>query len=265
MGISFWYGFGRLMGLPFHNPLGDGRRRVRRMTLPANDLKIYDRHAENWWKVDTGLSGLKLLNPPRFVYFDNFVPDWTGIEVLDIGCGGGFSSEFLAKRGARVSGIDQSSKSIDVAKKHAGKNGLNIAYRHGKAEQLPYGENHFDVVVCVDVLEHVSDLGKVVSEAHRVLKMGGLFLFDSINKTFKAKFLMIWLLEYLARRLPKGTHDWNMFIPPDILVGILTDNRFQKIEIKGFDIKAKNPKTGALKVAINDNTAVFYIGKCIKG
>lgn len=115
------------------------------------------------------------LNEPRFNFFDSYIPNWNNLRVLDVGCGGGFSCEYIANRGAIVSGIDQSAKCIEQACIHAVKNRLNIDYQYGYAEAIPFQDSTFDVVVCVDVLEHVADLVKTILEISRVLKPGGLF------------------------------------------------------------------------------------------
>ncbi len=232
--------------------------------MMANDLEIYNSEADNWWKTGGKLEVLKHFNTPRFSYFDNIITDWKAVRVLDIGCGGGFASEFMAEKGADVCGIDLSAKSIQTAEKHASDNGLEIDYRSGNANDLPYEDKTFDIVLCVDVLEHVPDLEKVISEIHRVLKDGGTFLFDTINKTFKSKFMMIWMLEYLLREIPRGVHDWNMFIKPETLTSRLTETGFKDVEIKGFDVKGKDKATGGFNVAINGNTSVMYIGSCRK-
>jgi 2-polyprenyl-6-hydroxyphenyl methylase/3-demethylubiquinone-9 3-methyltransferase len=202
--------------------------------MGPNDLEIYEREASNWWKPGSKLSTLYYFNPPRFSYFDRFIPNWENLKVLDVGCGGGFTSEFLAKRGAIVSGIDLSKSLIETAKKHAEENGLSIDYRQGRAENLEYENESFDVVICVDAVEHVSDLKKVISEIHRVLKKGGLFLFDTINKTFKSKFITIWLLEWILRKIPPGVHDWKMFIKPERLNSPLLETGFRISRLKAL-------------------------------
>lgn len=231
------------------------------MTI-ANDLGLYDREADSWWRPGSPLNVLRSMNPHRFRFFDRFQPDWRGVKVLDVGCGGGFTCEFLAARGAVVSGIDQSAATLDAAIRHAKESGLAIDYKLGVGERLPYPDASFDAVTCVDVLEHVADLEKTLSEIQRVLKPGGRFYFDTINKTLKSRFVMIWLLERITKQIPRGTHDWNMFIPPRTLLQALAGTGFEKPELAGFDIKGI--ENSAVKAEINDNLSVMYIGTAVK-
>jgi ubiquinone biosynthesis O-methyltransferase len=192
----------------------------RRLTA-RNDLSIYD-VSTDWWDGKTRwLRTLQNLVPARFAFFDPIVGDWRGLRVLDVGCGGGFMAEALAKRGAIVTGIDPSSGAIASARRHAQASDLTIAYRVGSGEHLPFADGVCDIVVCVDVLEHVEDLDQVLVEVRRVLRPGGLFLFDTINRTWLASFIMIAIGENLMRLLPRGAHDPARFIRPKELAGKL--------------------------------------------
>ena len=172
--------------------------------MKKNDLDFYDLSAENWWKTEEKIYALYHLNQPRFDFFDRYITNWQGLKALDVGCGGGFSCEFMAKRGVVVSGIDQSAKCIKTAQEHAKFCNIEIDYQPGFAENIPYYDNTFDVVICVDVLEHVADLHKTILEIYRVLKPQGFFFFDTINRNFRSRLVMIWLLEYLLREIPQG-------------------------------------------------------------
>lgn len=179
-----------------------------------NDLTIYDRVADRWWSDDIRwVRTLKNLVPGRLAWFDRHI-DWQGRDVLDLGCAGGFMAEALARRGANVTGIDPAADAIDAARAHARESGLRIGYDVGVGEALPYESASFDAVVCVDVLEHVADLTKVLSEVARTLRPGGLFLFDTINRNPLARLATITLAEDVLRLLPRGTHDPAMFIRP---------------------------------------------------
>jgi 2-polyprenyl-6-hydroxyphenyl methylase/3-demethylubiquinone-9 3-methyltransferase len=251
--------------------------------MKRNDLEYYDLNADKWWKEGETLYLSEHLNKSRFEFFEIYVPHWKGIKVLDIGCGGGLACEFLAKRGANVSGIDLSLNSIKAAQEHAKKSNLEIDYQCGVAENLPYKDNTFDVVVCFDVLEHVENWEKVICEIYRVLNKNGIFLFDTINKTFKSKFIMIWLLEDILKQIPRGLHDWNKFIQPHELMDVMGKNGFADIVIKGFDLTggtnfktlkdivlrglSKQKKGGEVEffeILINEDTSVWYIGKAVK-
>jgi 2-polyprenyl-6-hydroxyphenyl methylase/3-demethylubiquinone-9 3-methyltransferase len=184
------------------------------MTIIRNDLTIYDKVAERWWSDDIRwVRTLKNLVPGRLKWFDRHI-DWADKAVLDLGCAGGFMAEAMAARGATVTGIDPAAEAIEAARRHAADGNLNIRYDVGIGEALPYADASFDAVVCVDVLEHVADLGKVLSEVVRVLRPGGLFLFDTINRNPIARFATITIAEDLLRLLPRGTHDPTMFVKP---------------------------------------------------
>ena len=179
-----------------------------------NDLTIYDRVADNWWSDDIRwVRTLKNLVPGRLAWFDRQI-DWQGKMVLDLGCAGGFMAEALAARGAHVTGIDPAEGAIAAARAHARAQGLRISYDVGVGEALPYDTASFDAVVCVDVLEHVADLNKVLAEVARSLRPGGLFLFDTINRNPLARLATITVAEDILRLLPRGTHDPAMFIKP---------------------------------------------------
>jgi 2-polyprenyl-6-hydroxyphenyl methylase/3-demethylubiquinone-9 3-methyltransferase len=179
-----------------------------------NDLTIYDGVADQWWSDDVRwVRTLKNLVPGRLRWFDRQI-DWQRKDVLDLGCAGGFMAEAIARRGSRVTGIDPAEEAIEAARRHARTEGLEIGYDVGVGEQLPYADSSFDAVVCVDVLEHVTDLDKVLLEVSRVLRPGGLFLFDTINRNPFARFAIITIAEDLLCLLPRGTHDPSMFIKP---------------------------------------------------
>lgn len=179
-----------------------------------NDLTIYDDVATQWWSDEIRwVRTLKNMVPARLSYFDRFI-DWRGKSVLDLGCAGGFLAEALDARGACVAGIDPAEEAIAAARAHARAEGRDIRYDIGVGEALPYGDAEFDAVACVDVLEHVSDLQQVLREVARVLRPGGQFFYDTINRNPLARMAVIMMAEDVLRLLPKGTHDPDMFIRP---------------------------------------------------
>lgn len=243
--------------------------------MKKNDLGFYDRSASQWWDTEAKIYALYHLNQPRFQFFDRYVSHWQCLKALDVGCGGGFSCEYMAARGVSVSGIDQSKKCIEAATQHAIISGFEIEYRCGVAEQMPYADQSFDVVVCVDVLEHVEDVNRVIAEIFRILKPNGLFFFDTINRNFKSRLVMIWLMENTLGEIEPGVHDWNKFIKPVEIVKLLHQSGFTDVEIKGFDIFGealrlnlsnylKYKKTGTFEITINDDTSINYIGKAVR-
>ena len=188
-----------------------------------NDLTIYDAVADDWWSDEIRwVRTLKNLVPGRLSWMDHHI-DWAGKTVLDLGCAGGFMAEALDARGAHVTGIDPAEQAIAAARAHAAQAGRDIAFDTGVGEALPYDAAAFDTVVCVDVLEHVSDLTRVLAEVRRVLRPGGLFLFDTINRNPLARLATITVAEDILRLLPRGTHDPALFIKPRELRRAVTD------------------------------------------
>jgi 2-polyprenyl-6-hydroxyphenyl methylase/3-demethylubiquinone-9 3-methyltransferase len=188
-----------------------------------NDLTIYDSVGDRWWSNDIRwVRALKNLVPGRLKWFDRQI-DWQGKALLDLGCAGGFMAVAVAARGALVTGIDPAADAIDAARAHARTEGLRIGYDVGVGEALPYDDSSFDAVICVDVLEHVADLNKVLSEVARTLRTGGVFLFDTINRNPLARLATITIAEDVLRLLPRGMHDPAMFIKPRELHHAMTE------------------------------------------
>jgi 2-polyprenyl-6-hydroxyphenyl methylase / 3-demethylubiquinone-9 3-methyltransferase len=183
--------------------------------LNRNDQSLYEDHAQSWWEEPLRFQrSLKLLVRPRMQYFERVTPGWQGLDVLDLGCGGGYMTEALAQGGARLVGVDPSSASLDAARRHSAKEGLEIDYRLGVGEAIPIPDHSADRVVCVDVLEHVQDVEKVLGEVRRVLRSGGIFLFDTVNRNRLSVFLTVTMAEDILRIIPRGTHDPRKFIKP---------------------------------------------------
>lgn len=192
-------------------------------SVSRNDLSIYDQVAEHWWSDHIRwVRTLKNLVPGRLKWFDRHI-DWTGKHVLDLGCAGGFMAEALVNKCAHVTAIDPAAEAIQAARRQAALVGQDIRYDVGIGEALPYQNEAFEAVVCVDVLEHVSDLTQVIAEVTRVLKPGGVFLYDTINRNPLSQFATITVAEDVLGLLPKGTHDPALFIKPKELVRELTD------------------------------------------
>lgn len=233
--------------------------------MATNSSSIYDKIASKWWDHNQSIFFLNALNPHRFTYFDQIVFNWDKKKILDVGCGGGFTSEFLAKRGAIVTGVDQSKKLVEVASQHSKCQGLNIEYLHADARNLPLEDRSFDIIICVDTLEHIQNYHKVLSEIYRLLRPSGYFLFDTINKTFLARFVMIWVMEYLLRKIPVGVHDWQLFIPPEDLKKALEKTGFIPVYLKGLWISPIGLLTKKLHSKITASMPVMYIGSTQKG
>lgn len=211
--------------------------------MERNDQSIYHENALAWWHDPPRFMRL-LANqvPARMAYFDRLVPGWQGVQVLDLGCGGGFMAETLARREAQVTGVDPSLASLEAAQQHARSQGLDIAYRAGTGEAIPLASRSVDRVVCVDVLEHVLEVEKVLAEVRRVLRPGGIFFFDTINRNWLSRFIIVTLAENVVKALPRGAHDPTKFIRPKELqrwlekTGFSVDSsKFSGMKSTGFD------------------------------
>jgi 2-polyprenyl-6-hydroxyphenyl methylase / 3-demethylubiquinone-9 3-methyltransferase len=191
---------------------------------------MYETLGHMWWSEDAGfeLTSLRFcMNPVRYGYFRRILGELaiSGGAVLDIGCGGGYLSESFARDGFRVTGLDPASNSIAAARRHAAETGLAIRYEVGRGEALPYGDAEFDIVCCCDVLEHVDDVGQVLREAARTLGPGGLFLYDTINRTFLSKLVLIkiWQDWNLGGFAEPNAHIWEKFLEPGELAQSMGD------------------------------------------
>ena len=227
------------------------------MPRERNNLALYDEVAGDWWSDEVRwIRTLKNMVPGRLRYFDEHV-DWQDKRVLDLGCAGGFMAEALDDRGARVTGLDPAGEAIAAARAHA--TDRRIAYHVGVGEALPYPDASFDAVVCVDVLEHVRDLGQVVREIARVLKPGGVLCYDTINRNLLASLTVVTLAEDVLRLLPRGTHDPKMFIRPAELLGHFASAGLSAGQMTGFGPrgigKRGDPTFGELPF-----TSIIYMG-----
>lgn len=228
-------------------------------SIERNNLGIYDDVAAKWWSDDIRwVRTLKNLVPGRLAWFDRHI-DWAGLRVLDLGCAGGFMAEALTFKGARVTGIDPASQAIEAARARAETIGQSIRYDVGAGEELPYEPESYDAVVCVDVLEHVSDLTKVLSEVARVLKPKGAFLFDTINRNPVSRFGTITVAENILRLLPKGTHDPELFIKPRELTLALENAGLAAGPTKGLGPRGIN-RRGDFVFGPVPTRSVIYMG-----
>jgi 2-polyprenyl-6-hydroxyphenyl methylase / 3-demethylubiquinone-9 3-methyltransferase len=195
------------------------------------DNNLYNAQGDIWWKEDTILNILKTsVNPWRVGYSGKIINelgiDPNGKTALEVGCGGGILTEEIRKMGFITTGIDPSEESLRTADGHAKAGGLDIQYDKGTGEQLPYADHSFDCVFCCDVLEHVQDLPKVISEIARVLKPGGVFFYDTLNRTFVSKLVAIKIWQEWKRWafMPPNLHVWKMFIKPKEIKELLHNN-----------------------------------------
>ncbi len=227
--------------------------------MQRNDCSIYETHGAEWWRGSQRfLRTLQSLVPPRMRFFSQFV-DWQGKTVLDLGCGGGFMSEELARRGATVIGVDPAAAALQAAREHAQQSKQSIDYRHGAGESLPLEAASVDLVVCVDVLEHVTDLPRTLDEIRRVLRPGGSFCFDTINRNWLASLVIVRLGEDVLRLLPRGTHDPELFIKPQELRSLLQERGFVCQPFTGLGPCGVN-RHGELRFGALPSTLLMYMG-----
>jgi len=213
------------------------------------DNDLYNAAEDIWWKPDTVLHLLKTsVNPWRVEYMKRTISklgiDPNGKTALEVGSGGGILSEEICKMGFTTTGIDPSAQSLQIATNHARANGLDLKYELGSGEQLPYADKSFDCVFCCDVLEHVKDLPKVISEISRVLKRNGIFFYDTLNRTFISKLVAIKIWQEWKRWafMPPHLHVWKMFIKPDEIKALLAENGLDWQEHTGSEPNISIPK-----------------------
>jgi 2-polyprenyl-6-hydroxyphenyl methylase/3-demethylubiquinone-9 3-methyltransferase len=213
---------------------------VKEYTVYPIDNDLYNRMASSWWSEDGLLNMLKTsVNPWRVPYFQRMLAqlqiDPPGKSALDVGAGGGLLAEEFALMGFRVTGIDPSEQSIEAARAHARQSSLEIDYRVGYGDMLSFPNESFEVAYCCDVLEHIQNWDAVVGEVARILKPGGVFFYDTINRTRFSKIVAIKLMQewQFTRYAPPNLHVWEMFITPDELNASFARHGLQNREIVG--------------------------------
>lgn len=215
------------------------------LTIDPAEVAKFEAMAAEWWDPQGKFKPLHMLNPCRLDYItaqiagefgrDLRAPKpFAGLRILDIGCGGGLLSEPMARLGAEVVGADASPGSLPVARLHAEQSGLTIDYRHTTAEALAEAGERFDVVLNMEVVEHVSDPAAYLRACHDLLKPGGLMLCSTINRTAKSFGVAILGAEWIMRWLPKGTHDWARFIAPDELFALIRGAGLTPVDRQGM-------------------------------
>lgn len=213
------------------------------------DNEIYNQAADIWWDEHQPLNAIRTaINPARIAYFTRILRDLgvnpAGKTVVDIGCGGGLFAEEFARLGAHVIGVDPSAASLATARSHAAAAGLPIDYREGSGEHLPLADASVDIACCVDVLEHVSDLDAVIAETARVLRPGGVYLYDTINRTRTSRLVMIKLFQEwrLTAWMPPNLHSWEQFITPSELNAALGRHELAGRDVVGIAPGVKPPQ-----------------------
>jgi 2-polyprenyl-6-hydroxyphenyl methylase/3-demethylubiquinone-9 3-methyltransferase len=238
-------------------------------TINREEIQKFSDLADEWWDVNGKFKPLHMFNPIRIEYItekikqefnlinrnNNFLKD---LKILDIGCGGGLISEPLARLGGEVTGIDASEKNIKVAKLHSKKNNLNINYLNKSPEQLNNSEK-FDIVLNLEVVEHVENVDLYIKSCSNLLKKNGIMFTATLNRTIVSYIKAIVGAEYILRWLPIGTHDWNKFVKPHDLINICKNNSLNLNDLIGvkFDI-LKN------EWIVSEDSSVNYLAQFSK-
>ena len=240
-------------------------------TVDPGEVAKFEAIAAEWWDPNGKFKPLHLMNPCRLDYITSqiaaeFDRDLTqpkplaGLRILDIGCGGGLLAEPMARLGADVVGADAAEGNIPVAQVHAEQSGLTIDYRHTTAEDMAAAGERFDVLLNMEVVEHVADPLAFLTACHDLLKPGGLQVCSTLNRNPKSYVVAIIGAEHVMRWLPRGTHEWSRFITPDELFDLLRKAGLEPVDRQGFVF---NPITWGWKLSDRD-LSVNYVTASVK-
>ncbi len=214
-------------------------------TVDDGEIAKFQAMAAEWWDPNGKFKPLHMLNPTRLDYITSQIAaeygrdlkgpkPFDGLRILDIGCGGGLLAEPMARLGADVVGADAAERNIPVAQVHAAQSGLAIDYRYTTAEAMAAAGEQFDVVLNMEVVEHVADPLAYLTACRQLLKPGGLMVCSTLNRNPKSYLMAIIGAEHVMRWLPRGTHDWSKFITPDELFALIRDAGLDPVDRKGF-------------------------------
>jgi len=238
-------------------------------TVNKKEIEKFSKIADEWWNPNGKFKPLHKFNPIRIKYIKhNIIKNFKlnskntplkNIDILDIGCGGGLLAEPMCRLGAKVVGIDASQKNINVAKFHAKKNKLNINYICASPEILKINKK-FDVILNMEIIEHVDDINFFIKKSSELLKKNGLMFIATINKTLKSYVFAIIGAEYILKWLPRGTHDWDKFVKPEDLIKISKSNNLRLEKLNGMEFNLLTNEWN-----ITSDNSINYITKFKKG
>ncbi len=237
-------------------------------TINKDEIEKFSRLAEEWWDTEGKFKPLHMFNPTRIEYILNISKSHfkrikqkrlplKNLTILDIGCGGGLISEPMTRLGAKVTGIDASKKNIKIASLHAKKNGLIINYLNKSPEQIMKSKK-FDIILNLEVVEHVNDLDLFLGSCSQLLKKDGIMFVATLNRTLTSYVKAIVGAEYILRWLPIGTHDWNKFLKPEELESKLSKLNFSIKDIRGLSF---NPFLNKWKKSRDLSVNYIIVGK----
>ena len=237
-------------------------------TVNKKEIEKFSKIAAEWWDPSGKFKPLHKFNPIRIKYIkENIINSFKlktkkkpldKINILDIGCGGGLLSEPMTRLGANVTVIDASNKNISIAKLHAKKNNLKINYLCSSPEKLKI-QKKFDVILNMEIIEHVEDINFFMNSCSKLLKKNGLMFVATLNKTLKSYMFAIIGAEYVLRWLPIGTHDWEKFVKPEDLKKILSKNNWKLEKLDGMNFNMMKDEWN-----VSSDTSINYIVKSIK-
>ena len=237
-------------------------------SVNKKEIEKFSKMAVEWWDPSGKFKPLHKFNPIRIKYIkENIISNFKlkvkkkpldKINILDIGCGGGLLSEPMTRLGANVTGIDASNKNINIAKLHAKKNKLKINYLCSSPEKLKI-KKKFDVILNMEIIEHVEDINFFINSCSKLLKKNGLMFVATLNKTLKSYVFAIVGAEYVLRWLPIGTHDWEKFVRPEDLKKILSKNNLKLEKLDGMNFNIIKDEW-----SVSSDTSINYIAKFIK-
>jgi len=237
-------------------------------SVNKKEIEKFSKMAAEWWDPNGKFKPLHKFNPIRIKYIkENIINSFKlktkkkpldKINILDIGCGGGLLSEPMTRLGANVTGIDASNKNISIAKLHAKKNNLKINYFCSSPEKLKI-QKKFDVILNMEIIEHVEDINFFMNSCSKLLKKNGLMFVATLNKTLKSYMFAIIGAEYVLRWLPIGTHDWEKFVKPEDLKKILSKNNLKLEKLDGMNFNIIKDEW-----SLSSDTSINYIVKSIK-
>ena len=238
---------------------------MKNNTIDKKEIEKFSKIAEEWWNPTGKFKPLHKFNPIRIKYIkDNLIKDFNlknkkkplqGLNLLDIGCGGGLLSEPLSRLGAKVTGIDPIKRNIEVARHHLKKSKLNIKYYNVSPEKFK-PINKYDVILNMEIIEHVENVDFFIKQSSRLLKKSGIMFVATLNQTLKSYLFAIVGAEYILKWLPIGTHDWQKFVKPNELIAICKKN---SLKLKSVDGVSFNPILD--KWNISKDKSVNYIAK----